>query len=114
MARAGVFQSEDADESWTRATEFAQTLPDDMQGVFLSIARAAQQGAPCPSDAEVAKVYGTQSLGRARRLLGYMEARSIIVTRTDLRGRRSVSLPQLGWATAASDGRDPLAGSAKL
>jgi hypothetical protein len=74
-----------------------------MLGVFLLIARAAKAGAPCPNDAEVARVYGTHSIGRAKRLLGYMEARDIIVPRVDLRGRRSLALPQLGWSTAPEE-----------
>jgi hypothetical protein len=34
--------------------------------------------------------------------VGYMEARDILVTRTDLSGRRSITLPGLGWTTAVS------------
>ena len=48
-------------------------LPDDLQGVFMMIARAAKEGSPCPSDATIARAYGTHSLGRARRLLTYIE-----------------------------------------
>jgi hypothetical protein len=32
-----------------------------------------------------------------------MEDRDIIVTRTDLAGRRSVTIPQLGWTTASTE-----------
>ena len=74
-----------------------------MLGVFLLIARAAREGAASPSDEAVARVYGTHSIGRARRLLGYMEARQILVPRTDLRGRRTVGIPRLGWTTAATE-----------
>ncbi len=86
----------------TPAIEAAQSLPDDLLGVFLLIARAAREGLPCPDDEEIARTYGTSSLGRARRVVGYMEARDIIVTRTDLSGRRSITLPGLGWTTAVS------------
>ena len=78
-------------------------LPEDMLGAFLLVARAARDGAPCPTDAEFARVYGTRSTGRARRLLGYMEPQGLIVPRTDLRGRRAVSIPRLGWTTAAGE-----------
>lgn len=99
-ARAGIFDG--LDEEWAPALAAAQGLPDDLLGVFLLIARAAREGLPCPDDEEIARTYGTSSLGRARRVVGYMEARDILVTRTDLSGRRSITLPGLGWTTAVS------------
>ncbi|TVV69854.1 ATP-binding protein [Sphingomonas solaris] len=105
MARAGVFEEGSDDEGWAAALAIADELPEDLLGVFLLIARAARGGLPCPSDEEVARVYGTHSTGRTRRLLGYMEARQLIVPRTDLRGRRAVSIPRLGWTTAAGEPR---------
>jgi hypothetical protein len=81
----------------------AAAVPDEMLGAFLLIARAARENAPCPTDEEIARIYGTSSLGRARRVLAYMEDRDVIVTRTDLSGRRSVTIPRLGWTTASTD-----------
>ena len=69
--------------------------------MFLLLARAAREQAPCPPDAEIARVYGTQSPRRARRLMEYLEGRHAIAMRTDLRGRRSVAIPSLGWTSAA-------------
>jgi hypothetical protein len=103
MARAGLFDEGGDDPDWAAALAIADELPEDMLGVFLLIARAARDGAECPSDEEVARVYGTHSIGRTRRLLGYMEARQILVPRTDLRGRRAIGIPRLGWTTAAAD-----------
>jgi len=103
MARAGFFTETSEEEGWGEALAIARDLPDDMLGVFLLIARAARENAPCPSDAEVAAVYGTHSVGRARRLLGYMEAQGIFVPRTDLRGRRSIGIARLGWTTAPGE-----------
>nr|WP_294850286.1 ATP-binding protein [uncultured Sphingomonas sp.] len=100
MARAGIFT--DADDSWAPALEAASLLPDDMLGPFLLVARAAREGAPCPTDEAIAKSYGTASLGRARRLLQYIESRDLIVSRTDLAGKRSIAIPRLGWSTAAA------------
>jgi len=100
LARAGLFSGELAGDDMAAALTIADTAPDDMLGVFMLIARAAREGAPCPSDAEVALVYGTHSTGRVRRLLGYMESRSLIAMRVDLRGRRTAAIPQLGWSTA--------------
>jgi hypothetical protein len=99
MARAGIF-TEDPD--WTPALDAAQGLPEDMLGPFLLLARAARDSAPTPSDEAIAASYGTASLGRARRLLSYIESRDLIVTRTDLSGKRSIAIPRLGWSTAAA------------
>lgn len=102
IARAGVASEGGDMESgaWEQATLVSASLPEDIRGVFLLIAKAALAKAPCPSDAEIAKAYGTRSPSRARRLLAYMEERGFLVCATDLRGNRIVSLPDLGWQTA--------------
>ncbi|MBO9714079.1 ATP-binding protein [Sphingomonas sp.] len=100
-ARAGIHG--DPDEDWAQALDAARALPDDMLGPFLLVARAAREGLPCPSDAEIAASYGTSSLGRVRRLLSYIEGRELFVTRVDLSGRRSITIPQLGWTTQAAE-----------
>jgi hypothetical protein len=99
MARAGIYDVEDA--RWHGALEAARSLPDDMLGPFLLVASAAREGAPCPSDEAIAASYGTASLGRARRLIQYIESRDLIVSRTDLAGKRSIAIPSRGWATAS-------------
>ena len=100
-ARAGIHADPDAE--WSQALEAARALPDDMLGPFLLIARAAREGEPCPSDAEIAATYGTSSLGRVRRLLSYIESRELFVTRVDLAGKRSITIPRLGWTTQPSE-----------
>jgi hypothetical protein len=74
-----------------------------MMGAFLLVARAAREGRPCPSDEELAHTYGTSSLGRVRRLIGYIENRELFVSRVDLSGKRSITIPHLGWTTAAAE-----------
>ncbi|WP_109808272.1 ATP-binding protein [Sphingosinithalassobacter portus] len=100
-ARAGIFDL--ADDGWQAAMDAAAALPDDMLGPFLMVARAARQGEPCPSDSELAASYGTSSPGRVRRLIAYIESRELFVTRVDLAGKRSITIPQLGWTTAAAE-----------
>jgi hypothetical protein len=100
-ARAGVFDM--TDPAWSDALALGATLPDDMLGAFLLVASAAREGRACPSDAELARTYGTSSLGRVRRLLGYIETRDLFVTRTDLSGRRSIAIPRLGWTTEPAE-----------
>ncbi len=100
-ARAGIHGDPDAD--WAQALEAARALPDDMLGPFLLVARAAREGLPCPSDTELAATYGTSSLGRVRRLLTYIESKELFVTRVDLAGKRSITIPRLGWTTQPSE-----------
>ena len=100
-ARAGIFEG--LDSEWAQALAVAATLPDDMLGAFLLVARAAREGTPCPTDEQIARIYGTSSLGRARRVMSYIEGRDIFVTRVDLSGRRSITIPGLGWTTESTE-----------
>ena len=105
VAHAGIelAEAEAADSPWAEVLAMAGALPEDMQGVFLSLARAACDRRPCPSDADVANAYGTSSPGRARRLLAYMEERQAIVCRLDARGWRIVAIPGVAWETGPGD-----------
>ncbi|AHJ66411.1 putative ATP-binding protein [Granulibacter bethesdensis CGDNIH4] len=99
-ARAGIDAETEAGGPWQSAVERSLMLPDDMRGVFLMLARAALETLPCPSDEEIARAYGTRSLGRARRLLGYMEEKNLLVMRHDRSGLRILTMVELGWETA--------------
>ncbi|MFG1351647.1 ATP-binding protein [Xanthobacter autotrophicus] len=105
VAHAGIdaAEAEAEDSPWAEVLAMAGTLPEDMQGVFLSLARAAFDRRTCPSDADVARAYGSRSPGRARRLLAYMEERQVIVCRLDSQGRRIVAIPGLAWETEPGD-----------
>jgi uncharacterized protein len=121
-AHAGVDLAEAQAEGspWGEVLGIAESLPEDAQGVFLSLARAAFDQRPCPSDAEVARAYGTRSPRRARRLLAYLEEQQAIVCRLDGRGRRIVAIPGPAWETEPGDpnapesAEAPEAGSAEL
>jgi hypothetical protein len=102
-ARAGLGGDEAEDGAWHDVTLRASLLPEDMQGVFMMIARAAKDGRPCPSDAAIARAYGSHSLRRAQRLLSYIEEQGLIVCQTDGAGRRILTLVELAWATAPGD-----------
>lgn len=106
VVRAGVDQSAGG-ESWATALSLSETLPDDLQGVFLLVARAAADKSPCPSDATLARAYGSHSPRRARRLLAYFEERGLLVVRTDFHGRRVLAFPDLGCETAPGDPDSP-------
>ncbi|MGJ3265567.1 MAG: helicase HerA domain-containing protein [Salinarimonas sp.] len=103
VARAGVEAGAIPEDAWARAEAAAADLPEDIQGVYLLLARAAYEGAPCPPDGEIARACGSRSPGRARRLVQYMESRGHVVTRADMRGHRIVALPDLGIETKAGD-----------
>jgi hypothetical protein len=98
VARAGISD----DESWAEALSLGETLAEEMLAPFLRIARAAREGDECPQDLELAQLYGTSSTGRVRWLLATMEGPGLIASRVDLSGKRTISLPHLGWQTAAA------------
>ncbi|MBB5371959.1 ATP-binding protein [Acidocella aromatica] len=102
-ARAGISAEMAEDEVWRDVAARGAVLPEDVQGIYMMIARAAKDGLPCPSDPAIARAYGTRSLGRARRLLTYMEEQGLIVCQQDGAGRRIVTLVELAWATAPGD-----------
>jgi hypothetical protein len=103
LARAGLATDMAEDDAWREVSARATLLPEDIRGVYMMIARAAKEASPCPSDAAIARAYGTHSLGRARRLLAYIEEQGLIVTQLDGAGRRVVTLVELAWATAPGD-----------
>jgi uncharacterized protein len=106
-ARAGVDTSATGDRpEWQAVVERSRSLPEDLQGVYLLLARAALDGAPCPSDDTIAQAYGSRSPARARRLLTYMEEQGTIVCRQDASGRRILALPLLGCETAPAIAAD--------
>jgi hypothetical protein len=107
VAKAGVDGNTASGEAWQSALELSASLTDDVQGVFLIVAQAAVTGAPCPSDASLARAYGSHSTSRARRLLTYFEERGLLVVRTDFRGNRVVAFPDLGAETAPGDPNGP-------
>ena len=101
LALAGV--SDAARAPWPQVLHTARDLSEDLLAPFLIMARAALEGAPCPDDGELARIYGTNSPGRVRRLLDHFERCGLIVVRTDFSGRRSVAIPELGLTTAPLD-----------
>ena len=101
MALAGIADLQDP--QWHGLVNLSGRVDDDMLAPFLMIGRAALAGAPCPTDDEIARAYGTRSPGRVRRLMEHMERSGLIVLRTDFGGRRSVGVPDLGLTTAPSD-----------
>lgn len=119
VIRSGADADTLAHPAWADALGLSEAVTDDLQGVFLLLARVAISGGACPSDSEIARVYGTHSARRARRFLGYFEEQGLIVVHTDFSGKRLVAFPDLGVQTAPGDanappGMDPLSASAAV
>jgi hypothetical protein len=107
VARVAPDEETASSDGWQQALALSETLTDDVQGVFLVLAQAALVGGPCPSDATIARLYGTHSTSRARRLLTWFEERGLIVIRTDFRNQRIAAFPDLGVETTPGDPNGP-------
>ena len=103
VARAGVDEETAASEGWQTALSLSVRVSDDLQGVFLLLAKAALRNEECPSDHRIARAYGTHSARRARRLLGYFEEQGLVVVHTDFSGKRIVAFPDLEAETQPGD-----------
>jgi len=103
VAQANINEETAQSEAWQQALHLSENLTDDVQGVFLHLAQAAVVGKPCPPDTTLARLYGTHSHARARRLLTYFEERGFVVLRNDFSGKRIVAFPDIGVETAPGD-----------
>ena len=106
-ARAGLEHAVTTAPGWDVVAATARTLPNDAQGVYLLLARIALAAAPCPSDAALARVYGTHSPARARRVLSFLEQQGAVVVCPEAHDWRAIALPGLGWRTAPGDPTAP-------
>jgi uncharacterized protein len=100
VSRSGVDEETAGTETWAKALDLARSVTDDLQGVFLMLAKAAIRREPCPPDAAIARVYGTHSARRARRFLSYFEEQGLIVLHTDFAGKRIAAFPDLDAESA--------------
>jgi uncharacterized protein len=114
IARSGVDAAMAASDAWATVLGLSNNVSDDLQGVFLMMAKAALGGEPCPSDARIARAYGTHSARRARRLLGYFEEQGLIVVHADFAGKRIVAFPDLQAETAPGNADAPDEGDLKI
>jgi hypothetical protein len=93
FASAGL---ERLQEAQRQAVEhLAEGVADDVLAPYLAIAAAAAEGRSAPDEEELARVYGSSSLGRIRRLLDHLEKTGLIVVREDFGGERTISVPGL-------------------
>ncbi len=70
-------------------------MDEDVLARYLAIAVAALRGCDRPDEDKLARVYGSSSLGRIRRLLDHLERSNLIVVREDFGGVRPISVLSL-------------------
>ncbi len=68
----------------------AQNVPDDVLAPYLALAVSASRGSEAPDEKELARVYGSSSPSRIRRLLEHMERQGLIVVREEFGGGRTI------------------------
>jgi hypothetical protein len=73
----------------------AEKVPDDVLAPYLAIAAAAAQGRAMPDEDEVARVYGSSSPSRIRRLLDHLERQGLISVREEFGGERKITVSGL-------------------
>lgn len=71
----------------------AAAVDDDVLVPYLAILVAAASDAPMPDEGELARLYGSSSPSRVRRLLDHLERSGLIVVREDFGGDRSITVP---------------------
>lgn len=76
-----------------RILQLGEAVPDDVLAPYLAVAAAAAEGLSAPDDEELARVYGSSSPGRIRRLLEHMERLGLVVVRQDFGGGRTLIVP---------------------
>ncbi|WP_374409074.1 helicase HerA domain-containing protein [Pelagerythrobacter sp.] len=99
IASAGLERLDE--DTRARILPLAEAVPDDVLAPYLAIAAAAAEGLSAPEDDELARVYGSSSPGRIRRLLEHMERLGLLVVRQDFGGGRTLLVP--GVERVASD-----------
>jgi len=93
VALAGLDRMEAGDRQ--AILDLAAPLEDDLLAPFLLIARMALEGHGSPTEDQLARVYGTSSPSRIRRLLDHLEKRGLVSVREDYGGDRTVVVPGL-------------------
>ncbi len=82
-------------DSKAHILQLGALVDDDLLAPFLAIARAAAEGYESADEDEIARVYGTNSPGRIRRLLDHLEKKGLITVREDFGGGRTILVPGL-------------------
>jgi hypothetical protein len=77
-------------------------VDDDVLAPFLAMAVAEALGEPMPDEDELARLYGSSSPSRIRRLLDHLERSGLIVVRVEFGGGRIITVPGIAPPDTAS------------
>lgn len=91
FASAGVGSLEP--EQQERIEAMAAGVADDVLAPYLAIVVSAARGRGTPDEDHLARVYGTASPGRIRRLLEHLEKTGLISVHEDFGGGRTITVP---------------------
>ncbi|WP_370931293.1 helicase HerA domain-containing protein [Bartonella sp. DGB1] len=92
-------------QKWNLAIEQAEKMPEDTQAVFLTLVRAALLKEDCPSMDSLAKIYGTYSISRVKRLIDWFEKQDLLVLRKDFSGSVKIIFPDFDCSLTYSNGK---------
>ncbi|GAB4473507.1 MAG: ATP-binding protein [Erythrobacter tepidarius] len=73
--------------------ELAAQVEEDVLAPYLALVIAAATGDPMPHEEDLARLYGSTSPSRVRRLLDHLERVGLIVVREGFGGERSITVP---------------------
>ncbi|WP_120077375.1 ATP-binding protein [Aurantiacibacter odishensis] len=76
-----------------RVEAMAEGVADDVLAPYLAIVVSAARGSGTPDEDHLARVYGTASPGRIRRLLEHLEKTGLISVHEDFGGDRTITVP---------------------
>ena len=99
FASAGVDRLDAAQREQVEA--MAGNVADDVLAPYLAIVVAAAEGRGSPGEDTLARVYGTASPGRIRRLLDHLEKTGLIAVHEDYGGERTITVPGIEEVVAA-------------
>ncbi|MWV26577.1 helicase HerA domain-containing protein [Aurantiacibacter rhizosphaerae] len=91
FASAGIGMLEEQQRE--RVEAMAQNVADDVLAPYLAIVISAARGHGTPDEDHLARVYGTASPGRIRRLLEHLEKTGLISVHEDFGGDRTITIP---------------------
>jgi hypothetical protein len=92
------------DEPARAAVErLAESVEDDVLAPYLAIVIGAVAGTGTPHEDELARLYGSSSPSRIRRLLDHLERNGLIVVREDFGGERTITVPGIEDLLNAAD-----------
>ncbi len=91
FASAGVGLLEESQRA--RVEAMAEGVADDVLAPYLAIVVSAARGSGTSDEDHLARVYGTASPGRIRRLLEHLEKTGLISVHEDFGGERTITVP---------------------